>query len=132
MSIPPDDADLDDELRAHIDLLIDEKQRVGMSLDDARRAALLEMGGAAQVAEAVRDVRRTAWLSELGSDTRYVLRVLRRDLAFSITAALTLAIGIGANGAIFSLVDALLLRKLPVRAPEELVAIGKSTAIDAH
>src|SRR5690348_11504500 len=135
MSIPPDatpDADLAEELRAHLQLLIDEKLGQGMSLDDARRSALLEMGGATQVAEAVRDARRGAWLQEIARDTRYVLRTLRRDLAFTITAVLTLAIGIGANGAIFSLVDALMLRSLPVRAPEQLVAIGKPTAIDAH
>ena len=126
------DVDLDDELRAHLQLLIDEKVRAGMPLEGARRAALLEMGGATQVAEAVRDVRRGAWLRECARDGRYALRTLRRDLAFTITAVLTLAIGIGANGAIFSLVEALMFRTLPVRAPEELVAIGKSTAIDAH
>ena len=126
------DADLDEELRAHLQLLIDERVRAGMSLDAARRDALLEMGGATQVTEAVRDVRRAAWLQEIARDTRYVLRTLRRDLAFTITAVLTLAIGIGANGAIFSLVDALILRKLPVHEPDELVAIGKPTAIEAH
>ena len=61
-----------------------------------------------------------------------MLRTLRRDLSFTLTAVLTLTIGIGANAAIFSLVDALMLRTLPVRAPEQLVAIGKPTAIDAH
>jgi len=126
------DADLADELRAHLQLLIDEKLRAGMSLEEARRDALLEMGGATQVAEAVRDIRPGAWLQEIVRDTRYVLRTLRRDLAFTVTAVLTLAIGIGANGAIFSLVDALMLRSLPVPAPEQLVAIGKPTAIDAH
>ena len=126
------DADLDDELRAHLQLLIDEKFSAGMSLDEAKRLASLEMGGATQVAEAVRDARRGAWLHELARDVRYVLRTLRRDLAFTITATLTLAVGIAANAAIFSLVDALMLRALPVRAADALVAIGKSTAIDAH
>lgn len=126
------DADLDDELRAHLDLVIEENVRAGMTIDEARRTALLEMGGTTQVAEGVRDLRRGAWLQELARDTRYVLRTLRRDLGFTVTAALTLVVGIGANGAIFSLVDVLVLRTLPVRAPEELVAVGKPTAIDAH
>ncbi|HKW46733.1 MAG TPA: ABC transporter permease [Gemmatimonadaceae bacterium] len=129
---PGADAELDEELRGHLQLLIDERLRAGMPPDEARRGALLEMGGTMQVTEAVRDVRRGAWLEEIGRDTRYVLRTLRRDRAFTVTAVLTLAIGIGANGAIFSLVDALILRPLPVRAPEQLVAIGKPTAIDAH
>ncbi|HEY2855392.1 MAG TPA: ABC transporter permease [Gemmatimonadaceae bacterium] len=126
------DTDLDAELRAHLQLLIDERLRAGMTLEAARRSALLEMGGTTQVTEAVRDARRNAWLQEVARDTRYVLRTLRRDLAFTLTAVLTLAVGIGANAAIFSLVDALVLRTLPVRAPEQLVAIGKPTAIDAH
>ena len=128
----PADVDLDEELRAHLQLLIDERLRAGMTSDAARHDALLEMGGATQVTEAVRDVQPGAWLQEIGRDTRYVLRTLRRDLAFTVTAVLTLAIGIGANGTIFSLVDALLLRTLPVRAPDQLVAVGKPTAIDAH
>jgi predicted permease len=128
----PADADLDAELRAHLELLIDERLRAGMTLEAARRDALLEMGGTTQVTEAVHDVRLGAWLQEIARDTRYVLRTLRRDLAFTITAVLTLAIGIGVNGAIFSLVDALMLRTLPVRAPNQLIAIGKPTAIDAH
>ena len=126
------DADLDAELQAHLQLLIDERLRAGMTPDAARRDALLEMGGPTQVAEAVRDVRRQAWLQEIGRDTRHVFRLLRRDLGFTLTAVLTLAIGIGANGAIFSLVDALMLRTLPIAAPERVVAIGKPTAIEAH
>jgi hypothetical protein len=128
----PADVDLHDELRAYLELLIAEKIHNGMTLDDARRTALLETGGMTQVAEAVRDVRSWAWLHEVGRDIRYALRTLRRDRAFAITATLTLAIGIGGNGAIFTLVDALMLRTLPVRAPEQLVSIGKPTAIDAH
>jgi predicted permease len=126
------DRDLDDELRAHLELLVDEKMRAGMTPSEARRAARLEMGGMTQVAEAVREVRRGAWLAEALRDARYALRTLRRDLAFSVTAILTLAIGIGANIAIFTVFDALLLQTLPVRAPDELVTIGKPTAIDAH
>lgn len=126
------DRDLNDELRSYLELLVDEKLRSGLSADDARRAALLEIGGATQVAEAVRDVRPGAWLGEIARDTRYALRGLRRDLAFTVTAALTLAIGIGANMTIFAIVDTVILRTLPVRAPEQLVAIGKPTAIDAH
>src|SRR4029077_12925534 len=128
----PADADLDEELRAHLQLLIDERLRAGMTPEAARLDALLAMGGVTQVTEAVRDVRPGAWLQEVARDTRYVLRTLRRDLAFTVTAVLTLAIGIGANGTMFSLVDALMLRTLPVRAPDQLVAIGKPTAIDAH
>ena len=64
------DADLDAELRAHLQLLIDERLRAGMTLEEARRDALLEMGGTTQVTEAVRDARRNAWLQEIARDTR--------------------------------------------------------------
>jgi predicted permease len=85
-----------------------------------------------QVAEAMRDVRPYAWLSRVTQDARYALRMLRRTPAFTAAAAATLAIGIAANAAIFTVVDALLLRHLPVHNPSELVAIGIPTAVDGH
>ncbi|HEY2376800.1 MAG TPA: ABC transporter permease [Gemmatimonadaceae bacterium] len=126
------DGELAEELRAHVGLLIDERIRAGMTPDEARRNALLEMGGMAQVAEAVRDTRRGAWLMGVTRDLRYALRTLRRDPAVTIIAVLTLSIGIAANTAIFTVADAVLFRALPVRAPNELIAIGKSTAVEAY
>jgi len=85
---------------------------------------LLEFGGAPQIEEAVRDVRGR-WLEDLAKDLRYAFRTLRRNLGFSVVAVLLLALAIGANGAIFSLVNAVLLRTLPVKEPERLVQIAR-------
>lgn len=126
------DREVNEELRAYLDLLIDEKMRAGHSQEEARRAALLELGGLTQVAEEVRDVRAGAWLAAIGRDCRYALRTMRRDAGFSITAAATLAIGIGASITIFTVSDAVLLRTLPVPHPEQLVLVGKPTAVSGH
>jgi len=88
---------------------------------DARRAALLETGGIEQVKESCRDARPLQWLESLGQDLRHALRLLRRNPLFSGIAVLILSLGIGANSAAFSLVNAILLKNLPVRAPDELV-----------
>src|SRR4029077_9570468 len=107
--------DLDDEVRAAFDLCVDEGTNAGMNLDDARRAASLEFGRVETVKDGVRDVRAGAIVDALRQDVRQALRTLARSPAFTAVAALSVAVGIGANGALFSLPDAIMLRPLPVR-----------------
>ena len=121
--------DLDEELRAWVDLTADERQRDGLSGDDARRAALLELGGFDQVKERVRDVRAGALVEQLIQDLAYGWRTMRRQPVLAAAAVLSLALGIGASTAIFSLVDALLLRPFPVDRPEELRVVNRDAKV---
>ncbi len=114
---------LDDELQSFIELSTAEKIRDGLAPADARRLAVLELGGVEQVKERVRTSRHGGLLDEVARDLRYAVRMLIRNPGFSAIIVLTLALGIGANTAIFSLIDALMLRWLPVRNPQELVQI---------
>ncbi len=100
-----------------------EKRRDGLPPAEARRLALLELGGVEQAKERVRTYRHGAWLDEVGRDVRYAFRMFVRNPGFTVVIVLTLALGIGANTAIFSLIDALMLRWLPVRNPQELVQL---------
>ena len=120
------DEDLRDEMKAHLEMEIAEYVRRGMHPDAARRQALLAAGGMTQAAEAVRDQRGLPWIESLAADFRYAFRALRHSPAFSAIVILTLAMGIGANTAIFSVVRGVLLKPLPHRDGDRLVYLRQS------
>jgi predicted permease len=115
--------ELDDELRAYIDELTAEKMKTGMNPTDARRAALLEAGGVEQIKEEVRDVRKGAIVETTLQDLKYGARLLRRAPGFAFIAIVTIALGIGANSAIFSVINAVVLEPLAYPASGRLMFI---------
>jgi hypothetical protein len=121
---PVRDTDLDQELASHLDFAIEENLRRGLSPEEARRQALIRFGGVEQSREQQRAARGLPALDILLQDLRYTLRTLRRDRGFTFIAILILAIGIGANIAVFSVVNTLMLRPLPFRDPARLLWIG--------
>ncbi|HUF50719.1 MAG TPA: ABC transporter permease [Longimicrobiales bacterium] len=114
---------LDAELRDHFERLVADYRREGLTADEARRRARLEFGGLDQVKELCRDVRGTRWIADLAQDVRYGCRGLRKHPSFTAVAVVTLAVGVAATMTIFNLVDALLLRPLPVPKATELVTL---------
>ena len=118
------DADLEQELRAHLELAAEAEGRRDSA--DAPRAAIVRAGAVAPSMEALRDQRGLRWLEELARDVRHASRALRRAPAFTAVVILTLAIGIGANTAVFSLVNGILIKPLAYPKPEELVAVWQS------
>ena len=120
------EAQLNSELRYHFEKLVCDFVAAGIPPEEARRRARLEFGGVEQIKEECRDVRGR-WLEDLGKDLRYTVRTLRRSPGFLTVSVLSLALGIGANTAIFSLINAVMLRSLPVQEPERLVQITRLT-----
>lgn len=117
------DAELDEELGTHINLAMEENLKLGMSEPEARTAALRKFGGVTQIREAYRVQRELPFVETLVRDCRYALRQLRRSPGFTLTAVLTLAIGIGGVAAVYSVVEAVLLRPLPFDDPSRLVRL---------
>ena len=119
---------MQEEMAAHLELQTEANRARGMDAEEARYAALRQFGGVAQVQERCREQRGWLWLENLGRDLRLAARMLVRSPGFAVTAILTLACGIGATTAVFSGVDALLFRPLPLRAPGDLVVAAATGA----
>ena len=121
------DADLDQEVRSHLEMLIEEKVRAGMPLGEAQRAARIELGGVEQVKEQVREARTGAFLDSLLQDFRFAVRSLRRTPGLTAFVVITLALGIGMTSGTFSMLDGLIFRPYPVPHPSSVVTLVSTT-----
>jgi predicted permease len=117
------DQELEEEMASHLEMAVEENIRRGLSAEEARRQALVRFGGVQQARELHRESRGLPWLEILMQDLRYTFRILMRDRGFTTVGVLILALGIGANIAVFSVVNTILLRPLPFRDPRQLVRI---------
>src|SRR5262245_50166792 len=118
--------EIDDEMRFHLESSAAMLEARGMAPEEARRVALLNFGNLTLTKEESRAEHRVRLLDDLGADLRYAGRALRRNPVFAAVAVLTIALGVGANTAIFGIIDTVLLRSLPVRSPESLVFLSVS------
>ena len=124
----PDD-DLDREIRTHLDLEAEEHREAGLAPAEARTAALRAFGNPVAIRETARDLRRRLWIDHLAQDVRFALRQILRAPGFAAAAALTLALGIGANTAVFSVINGY-TRPLPVSDPDRIVVIASTRPDD--
>ena len=119
------DAELDEELREHVERKTEEYVARGVTAEEARRAATIEMGGVEKRKEECRDARHVGWIQDLAQDLRFGARVLRKSPGFAIVAVLTLALGIGANTTIFSAVNGIIFDPLPYPDASRLVRLER-------
>ena len=124
---PGEDDDLRAELQAHLDMATAENIRRGMDPNEARRQALLASGGLTVASEAVREQRGLPWVDSVAADIRYAYRALKHSRAFTVVVVVTLGLGIGANTAIFSVINGVLLKPLPHRDGDRLLYLRQST-----
>jgi hypothetical protein len=128
-------SDMQEEFAAHLDMAVQDNLRRGMNLPEATRAARIRFGGMARAAEAVHGQQGLPALESFVKDVAYAVRLLRNSPGFAAIAIITLALGIGANTAMFSIVDAVMIRPLPYSEPDRLVAVWEvksaATSVDA-
>src|SRR6059058_302432 len=122
------DQELDDELREHLERKTEEYVAQGMTPEEARRRARIDLGGIEQTKEKCRDARRVNWIQDFVQDLRFGVRLLRKSPGFTVVAVLTLSLGIGANTAIFTLLDASLWRPLAVSDPKEIFHVMRASS----
>src|SRR5271163_3329462 len=122
------EAELNDELRFHFEQEVEKYKRSGLSDEDAKRRARLAFGGHEQLKEDIREAHGTTWIENALQDVRYAVRQFRTNPTFSVVIVLTLALSIGANSAIFSVIHGVLLKTLPYREPDRLARIFLSNS----
>src|SRR5438445_5109537 len=118
--------DLEEEMRYHLERKTEEYAAAGLASDEARHAAMRAMDGMERHKEECRDTRRVNWLEDFLQDLKFAVRMLRRTPGFAAVVVLTLALGIGANSAIFSVIDGILLQPLPYGDPDRLVIVWEN------
>ncbi len=115
--------EIDQELQFHLEEQMEKYLRAGLTREQARRRLRLEFGGLTQISEDCHEARGVSFVEHIGQDVRYAMRMFGRTPGFTVVVVMTLALGIGANTAVFSLINAVLLKMLPVRDPEQLVQV---------